>query len=472
MSVSVVETIAGRSFYQQAVDVRRFRAKGDGANDDTAAIQAAITEAFGANGNGFVFIPRGLYKITDTLTFTLSSHRFRNFGIISDGGVLKSAIANTFKNLLDIIVQTSSGAQVRSLHLIGLTLEGQGGASPVEQDGINILCDQSGQACYAFVIDRCSIESFGRHNLKITGNIFEGFITNSKFRGAGDNGINFANGSTGIVSSIRVDNCNIAENRGEGVDAGAIINDIYYTNCDFITNGSYGISQVNGIPLVSGCHFENNHNLAGSFTDGQGAIACNNFLTAVSCVAFSSGASSKQANLLRSSVVNNQRLIGCYVSNSGGASAPSVVWLNGGGTAGRSVFIDNPLLGGTATITNQTAIVNLQVDGQARPYAVTTGRTLTINEQGGIITNSGAAGSTTYTLPASPRPGDTYTFMVLTAQNMVVDANTGQTIRIAGSTSTSGGTATNGTVGGVLKIKAVSTTLWVAEYSTGTWTLA
>lgn len=450
-----------------------FDGVGDGVADDTVALQAWLNDAFGSNGNGFAYLPYGMWRTTDTLSYTFgaSAHRYRNFGVISDGGVIKSAIANTSKNGIDLVVQTSGGAQVRSLHIVGLTMEGQGGASPVEQDGINILCDQSGQALYAFYIDRLSLESFGRHNLKMTGNVFEGGIYGSKFRGAGTDGINFANGSTGIVSSIDVVLCNIAENRGAGVNAGSVISDIAYGYSHFISNGSYGVSQVNG-GFWNNCHFENNHNLAGSFVDGQGAIACNNFAGIFNCRALNN--TGKQANLLRTSVVNNQKIVG-GITNTVGGTATSTVWLNGGGTAGRSIFIEAHTLIGTGTTYSAiTPICNFVVDGQPRPFAVTTGRTLTPQESGAIITNSGAGGSTTYTLPttANTRPGMAYEFIVLTAQNMVVTANTGATIQIAGSASTSGGTATNGTIGSVLRIRAVSTTLWVAEHVVGTWTLA
>lgn len=47
----------------------RFGARGDGATDDTAAIQAAITAA-NASGGGRVVVPRGTYKVTSGLTLS------------------------------------------------------------------------------------------------------------------------------------------------------------------------------------------------------------------------------------------------------------------------------------------------------------------------------------------------------------------------------------------------------------------
>lgn len=53
----------------QYVSVKDFGAKGDGTNDDTAAIQAAMTEYAG----GTVLVPAGNYKITGTITIPPST---------------------------------------------------------------------------------------------------------------------------------------------------------------------------------------------------------------------------------------------------------------------------------------------------------------------------------------------------------------------------------------------------------------
>src|SRR5437899_5759912 len=49
-------------------NVRDFGAKGDGVTDDTAALQAAITQASG----GIVFVPAGTYVVTSQLTYNTS----------------------------------------------------------------------------------------------------------------------------------------------------------------------------------------------------------------------------------------------------------------------------------------------------------------------------------------------------------------------------------------------------------------
>lgn len=444
---------------------------GNGVADDTVACQAWLNALCASNGAGFGLLPYGLWKITDTLLYTFTTHRYRNFGIIGMGGVLLSAIANTAKPVLSLVVQAGSGAQVRGLQIIGLDIEGQGGATPIDQDGISVTCDQSGQALYGFVINKCGIEGMGRHAIKITGNVFEGVISENRLRGCGTNGINFANGSTGIVSSIHVNGNDIAENRSSGVDAGSVINDVYYRDNDLVGNGSYGISQVNGIPEVSACHFENNHALAASSVDGQAAIACNNFITAIGCVAFASGAASKQVNLLRTSVVNNALLEGCWSAASGGAPAINMVWLNGGGTAGRKVELRNCIGIPTAS----TPVVNFVIDGQARPITITAGRTVAPQEPGAIFINTGAAGAVAMTLPTTVNTiaGMTYTCIVNAAQTFGFTPNTGVQIRDG----TTNGTATTGTLtsnelGAVVTVKALSTTQWIVMEKRGTWTLA
>ena len=57
-----------------------YGAVGDGATDDTAAVQAAITAIAASTAGGTLFFPRGTYKITSTLTVPYPSNGFRMRG--------------------------------------------------------------------------------------------------------------------------------------------------------------------------------------------------------------------------------------------------------------------------------------------------------------------------------------------------------------------------------------------------------
>lgn len=74
---AVDRTLQGR--LRESVSVKDFGAVGNGSADDTTAIQAAIDYASTVYGKT-VFIPRGLYKVTDTLTISNRSTR-----IVGDG---------------------------------------------------------------------------------------------------------------------------------------------------------------------------------------------------------------------------------------------------------------------------------------------------------------------------------------------------------------------------------------------------
>lgn len=108
-----------------------------------------------------------------------------------------------------------------------------------------------------------------------------------------------------------------------------------------------------------------------------------------------------------------------------------------------------------------------------RPVAaeVTSPETVAVADTGKVITNEGAAGAVTYNLPTAAA-GYQYTFIVQSANDMVVTAATGDTIRLAASVTSAAGTATNGTVGGVLTLVSINNTEWIGIASVGTWTLS
>lgn len=87
------------------------------------------------------------------------------------------------------------------------------------------------------------------------------------------------------------------------------------------------------------------------------------------------------------------------------------------------------------------------------------------------FTNAGAAGSVTLTLP-TPSVGLEYEFVVVAAQSLVVNVDGSVVIAIGELLSSAGGTATASSPYSSLRLKCLSSTLWVAIAVTGTWTLA
>jgi hypothetical protein len=183
-------------------------------------------------------------------------------------------------------------------------------------------------------------------------------------------------------------------------------------------------------------------------------------------------------------------LHGCNVSASGTGSGGTTTLLTGlqlgltvgaGHTATTAAQLYLPVqnISGTATARHaiyqlDTVATNILLGGTMAALSVnnkTAGYTVLNTEPGRVFTNAGAGAGVTFTLP-TPAAGLTYTFIVMAAFNLVVDAAAGHTIRVAGGVSSSGGTATNATVGSVITIVGVNTTQWIAVYTLGTWTLA
>jgi len=170
-------------------------------------------------------------------------------------------------------------------------------------------------------------------------------------------------------------------------------------------------------------------------------IAAN--LTAGSGISITNGANSITI------AVNGSTVGQTITGDSGGPLTPTagnwnILGLSGSRTAGS---------GSTITV-------------RSPPYADSTAATLTVNS-GTFATAAG-----TYTLPASPAVGDLVEIVCITT-GIVVTANTGQEIQIAGAVSSTAGTATNSAKGDVLCLRyRVTDTAWYATSVCGVWTLA
>jgi trimeric autotransporter adhesin len=192
------------------------------------------------------------------------------------------------------------------------------------------------------------------------------------------------------------------------------------------------------------------------------------------------------------------------VSN-GSSSDPSfsTALIAGGGTASTSFNTTGVVITGATSTTALTAVT--LTDGQlaigssaGNPAAATlsAGSGIAITNGHNSITISATSGgfawsdqsgnfnaakengyfctaALTATLPASPSEGDTIAF-ICTTTSIVIGANTGQTIKIGASSSTSAGTATNNAIGDsvTLVYRSTGTAWWSLTGPQGTWTLA
>jgi hypothetical protein len=107
---------------------------------------------------------------------------------------------------------------------------------------------------------------------------------------------------------------------------------------------------------------------------------------------------------------------------------------------------------------------------EANTAGVGSPNVLVANESRSLFTNEGVTAMNHHTLPAAAA-GLEYMFYVQDADGITITAAAGDTIRVAGSASSAGGTAANSTIGGFIQLIAINATEWVAGATQGTWTL-
>lgn len=117
--------------------------------------------------------------------------------------------------------------------------------------------------------------------------------------------------------------------------------------------------------------------------------------------------------------------------------------------------------------TGQGALLNKRVI-----TAKTADYTVTAAETGTVFTNTGAAGTVVFTLPASPANGLTYEFHITEAQS--VDIKTGTAVLIyanAAPTTATTGKLTKNTVGTCIQL-VYNGVAWMGTGQSGTWTVS
>lgn len=140
-----------------------------------------------------------------------------------------------------------------------------------------------------------------------------------------------------------------------------------------------------------------------------------------------------------------------------------------------SLTATSATINGTLTFANGETINNaidnhLYFSGYTHGFvgvlAKTANYTLTVADADSLVTNQGASGAVTITLP-SASTGYRYCFYVYEAQTLYVDAASGDQIHAL--TNAAGDRISNAAAGSAICLTAIDSTYWVASGTVGTW---
>ncbi len=314
-----------------------YGAKGDGAADDTAALQAALDAAFAPGGPAFLEIPPGTYKVSRTLRISPPEGErgdiTRHHDIVAHGARLHSTIAGG-ANVLEVICRST----VRFLTIEGLDILGSGS----EGNGLYLECEHKEHYLYNFCLRDLVVQGCGGDGARLIGNVFEGQLINVYLRDNKRNGASFAHGSrAGILSAIHVFGSVFGQNGQYGAAMVHGCYDVSFHGCYFLLNGKEGLIAENGCTLLSNCGFENNYESALDFAHGGSGIFLQNFGTLIGCTAYSMF---KQRRLIQAYVVSQFVMIGCTGYGDAQAKGATLALIGGEPKARATVIAPNGTL--------------------------------------------------------------------------------------------------------------------------------
>lgn len=295
---------------------------GDGVADDSAALQRAVEAAFAGGDAKLVTLPPGRYRVTRPIRLrTAESHQ----GNITQPAGLRGFGATILSEVGDgaPVFEIESRATLRFCRIEGLHILGGGQEGP----GLRISCQKRGAYFYNFCLRDCVVESCGGNGCELIGNVFEGQVFNCYFRDNGRDGARFAHGAEDTVfSAVHVFGCVFGGNGRNGVSLEDGAADVSFHGCYFLLNGAFGLSADTGVTLLSHCGFENNHERAESFEDGDAGLRLLVGGTLIGCTAYSIY---RQKRLLRAYVSNRLVMVGCRGSGGGAARRAGLASLDG-----------------------------------------------------------------------------------------------------------------------------------------------
>lgn len=218
-----------------------YGAKGDGATDDTTAIQAAITAAAAATDGGMVYFPAGDYRVSSTLTITANGVYLRGAG--SDATRIVTTVAT------GDVFQFGNGTAIFDVGLSGVIISTTA-ASRTSGSAINI-----NNASRAHFVDVSLTKQFTGYSIQAGASIFIESSAWWDFTASTGVGLDITGGNDIYVSRI------VGTTSGTQPAAAIIVSacggSLVVSDCDFV---SWGIGlQVNpaGSQIVNWLWFTN-----------------------------------------------------------------------------------------------------------------------------------------------------------------------------------------------------------------------
>lgn len=343
---------ANKAVRNRTISSAAFGTVGDGVADDTAALQAAIDEAFQAHDPAMLAIPPGVYKVTRTLRIVPRAEGGKPANITRQSGILAhgARILSRIGDGEPVLLLRCEGT-VRFVLLEGLDIQGGG----KEGHGLSLDCDRFGKYLYNFCLRDVVVQGCGGDGCRMIGNIFEAQLFNCYFRDNRGSGLVMGHGKTGgILSSIHAFGCVFGQN---GLQGAELINNAYdvgFHGCYFLLNREFGLLAGNGCTLLSHCGFENNHEGAPDFAHGDAGMKLQGFATLVGCTSYSMH---KQTYLLRAFVAGRLSMMGCTGSGGGSAKGAGLAKLSG--TSGANAV----LVGCNGAVTYADGFEGLEIGG-------------------------------------------------------------------------------------------------------------
>ena len=300
-------------------NVLDYGAVGDGVADDTAAIQAAMTDSLTSGKS--VYFPSGSYLVTSTIIVT------PNINVYGE-----SSISSIVKTTMDapIFQLGNDGDFFQHLVLSDLNIQGSGDAAKTNQHAIYANSGPTTAWVAYSVFERLRISNFGGNTFKFLGYSGGGLINN-------------------VFSDIRITLCKADIMRIEGFSSANTFNHVSFQDSSFS-----GVSWVNYVAcqntVFNQCAFESLGLDAGASaaygvyadvqTGGGGPQ-----LTFNSCYFETIGGSNDGAGVYLESPID------LFVNGGVFAALPNAVWVNGSET---NIVIDGGYFLANTNITRAT----------------------------------------------------------------------------------------------------------------------